>query len=125
MPISEFVSILDYIESNNIPTQKISEYYEENLNTLSVVPLTSIVSIEQSTATEGSNEIIFTESETDEDVTGSSTEASFSNSTSDIAVGNHTIGLSVQDDDGTWSEEATESLENEPPVQMQNGTNVT
>ena len=30
MPISEFVSILDHIESNNIPTQTISEYYDKN-----------------------------------------------------------------------------------------------
>lgn len=30
MPVSEFVSILTHIQSNNIPTQTISEYYEEN-----------------------------------------------------------------------------------------------
>uniref|UniRef100_UPI00260F3727 polysaccharide deacetylase family protein n=1 Tax=uncultured Methanomethylovorans sp. TaxID=183759 RepID=UPI00260F3727 len=108
--VAEFVSIINYIESNNIPTQTIAEYYEENFGIPSVASVESIDSIDQSTETEGIDEITFTGSGTDEDVTGSSTETGFSNSTSYIATGNHSIKFSFHDDEGAWSEGANSTL---------------
>ena len=108
--VAEFVSIINYIESNNIPTQTIAEYYEENFGIPSVASVESIDLIDQSTETEGIDEITFTGSGNDEDVTGSSTETGFSNSTSDIATGNHSIKFSFQDDEGAWSEGANSTL---------------
>ncbi len=105
----------------------------ESVEASNVAPVASIVSVDPSTATEGSH-ITFTGNGTDEDGsivaylwtledgTELSTDASFSNSS--IAAGAHTIKFSVQDDHGTWSEEATATLEIEPPVQVQNGSTV-
>ena len=137
MPISEFVSILDHIESNNIPTQTISEYYKSNLVIPNVAPVASIDTIVPNPASVG--DLIYLKGNgTDEggaikayrwtlDGTEISTKASFITSTSDLAPGTHAITFSVLDNKGAWSDKETRTLtinEAEPPVQVPSGTSV-
>ncbi|WP_292469372.1 polysaccharide deacetylase family protein, partial [Methanolobus sp.] len=137
MSISEFVSILDYIQSKSIPTQTISEYYKEKFENPNVAPVASIDMITPNPANQG-DLVYFKGNGTDDggaikaylwtlDGNELSTEASFITSTSDIIAGTHNIAFSVQDNDGAWSNEATETLtihEPETPVEVPSGTTV-
>jgi len=89
-----------------------------NTITTNKEPVAIISSISPSPAINGSS-VTFTGSGSDTDGTivaylwtsdgkQISTEASFN--TSSIAIGTHTVKFSVKDDDGVWSEEATETL---------------
>ncbi len=87
-------------------------------------PTAVIDSITPNPATQGEHTVVFSGSGTDSDgdivayewtsnleAGVLSTQASFSKPAIELTVGTHTISFEVQDDDGAWSEPATDTLE--------------